>query len=231
MAGERIRLEVQGRDGRGSGPSKRLRAQGLIPGVLYGAGKNAHSFCVSERELRRVLSGEHGTHAILDIVLEGQQRAHHAVLKDYQVDPIRSKLLHVDLQEVRLDQLIHAQVAVELEGTPEGVVQGGVLSQSTREVNVEALPMEVPDRLHLEVSGMAIGDSVRVGDLSAPPGVKILDDEDTVIATVTHPTRVVIPEEVVAEEEAEAAAEAPAEEQPEAGGEQAAESASGASGE
>lgn len=230
MAGERIRLEVQSRDGHGSGPSRRLRAQGLIPGVLYGAGKKAHTFCLPERELRRVLSGEHGTHAILDVVLEGQQRAHHAVLKDCQVDPIRSKLLHVDLQEVRLDQPIHAQVAVELDGTPEGVVQGGVLSQVAREVNVEALPMEVPDRLHLDVSGMEIGDSLRVADLLAPAGVKILDDEDIVIAIVTPPTRVEIPEEVIPEEEAAAAAEAPAEAEAE-GAAEAVEPGPGASGE
>lgn len=217
MAGERIRLEVQERDAYGSSASRRLRERGLIPGVLYGSGKNAQSFCVHERELRRVLAGEHGRHTILDVVLEGQQRAHHAVLKDFQVDPLRSKLLHIDLQEVRLDQLIQSQVVVELVGTPEGVVQGGVLSQVAREVNVEALPMEVPDRLQLDVSGMLIGDSLRLADLIAPEGVKLLDDEELVLATVTPPTRVEEPEEEAAEEEGEeGAAEAGAEEAPEA---------------
>jgi large subunit ribosomal protein L25 len=217
MAGERIRLEVQDRDEHGSPASRRLRERGLIPGVLYGSGKDAHSFCVHERELRRVLAGEHGRHTILDVVLEGQQRAHHAVLKDFQVDPLRSKLLHIDLQEVRLDQPIQSQVVVELVGTPEGVVQGGVLSQVAREVNVEALPMEVPDRLQLDVSGMSIGDSLRLADLSAPEGVTLLDDEELVLATVTPPTRVEEPEEEAAEEEGEeAAAEGAAEEAPEA---------------
>jgi large subunit ribosomal protein L25 len=232
MAGERIRLEVQDRDGHGSSASRRLRGRALIPGVLYGSGKDAQSFCVSERELRRVLAGEHGRHTILDVVLEGQQRAHHAVLKDFQVDPLRSKLLHIDLQEVRLDQLIQSQVVVELVGIPEGVVQGGVLSQVAREVNVEALPMEVPDRLQLDVSGMLIGDSLRLADLSAPEGVKLLDDEELVLATVTPPTKVEEPEEEEeeAEEEGEEAA-AEGEEAPEDAAAQGADGESETSGE
>jgi large subunit ribosomal protein L25 len=219
MAGERVKLEVKRREEHGSAVSRRLRRSGFVPGVLYSGGKSALSFSVPEREIRHALSGEHGTHAILDVVLEGQQRAHHAVLKDFQVDPVKSRLLHVDLHEVRLDQLIQAQVVIELVGTPEGVVQGGVLSQVTREVNVEALPMEVPDRLPLDVEGLAIGDSVRVADLGTLDGVTVLDDPDTVVATVTPPTRVEEPEEAEAEEavEGEAAAaegEAAAEESP-----------------
>ena len=219
MAGERVKLEVKRREEHGSAVSRRLRRTGFVPGVLYSGGKAAVSFSVPEREIRHALSGEHGTHAILDVVLEGQQRAHHAVLKDFQVDAVKSRLLHVDLHEVRLDQPIQAQVVIELVGTPEGVVQGGVLSQVTREVNVEALPMEVPDRLPLDVEGLAIGDSVRVADLGTLDGVTVLDDPDTVVATVTPPTRVEEPEEAEAEEavEGEAAAaegEAAAEESP-----------------
>jgi large subunit ribosomal protein L25 len=161
----------------------------------------AHPFCVEERELRRVLTGDHGLHAILDVVFDGQRTAHHAVLKEYQLDPTRARLLHIDLHEVRLDQAIHAQVVVELTGESEGVKEGGVLTQVSREVNVEALPMEVPDRLELDISAMAIGDSMRVSDLSAPEGVTLLDDPETVLATVTPPTKVELPEEVVEEEE------------------------------
>ena len=152
MAGERVKLKVQARDSRGSGESRRLRADGLVPGVLYGNGGNAQPFCIEERELRKALTGDHGLHAILDVVLEGQQKAHHAVLKEYQLDPTRARLLHIDLQEVRLDQAIQTQVVVELVGDSEGVKEGGVLSQINREVHVEALPMEVPDRLELDVS-------------------------------------------------------------------------------
>jgi large subunit ribosomal protein L25 len=203
MADERVRLKIQSRDSRGSAASRRLRAGGLIPGVFYGNGDNAHPFCIEERELRRALTGDHGLHAILDVVLEGQSRAHHAVLKDYQLDATRGRLLHIDLQEVRLDQAIQAQVVIELVGEPAGVKEGGVLSQINREVNVEALPMEVPDRIELDVSGMAIGDALRVSDLRATEGVKLLDDPEAVLATVTPPTKVELPEEVVEEEELE----------------------------
>ena len=234
MAGERVKLTVQERESRGSAASRRLRERGMVPGVLYGNGGNAHAFCIEERELRRALTGDHGLHAILDVVLEGQQRAHHAVLKEYQLDPTRARLLHIDLQEVRLDQAIHAQVVVELVGESEGVKEGGVLSQVAREVNVEALPMEVPDRLELDVSSMVIGDALRVADLRIPQGVKLLDDEETVLATVTPPTKIEEPEvaeeeleegaelegEVSPEEQPEGAAEAPAESEADAAGEQ-----------
>lgn len=215
MAGERIRLEVLRRDAHGSAASRRLRREEFVPGVLYGNGREAQAFAVPERELRRALTSGHGMHAILDLVLEGQQKPHHAVLKEYQLDATKAKLLHVDLQEVRLDQAIVVPVPVDLVGTPEGVVQGGVVSQIMHEVHVEALPMEVPDRLALDVSALAIGEGVRVADLVLPPGAKIVDDPDTVIATVMHPTRVIVAEEVEAEElvegEAEAATGEPAE--------------------
>ena len=234
MAGERVKLQVKSRNGRGSAASRRLRAEGFIPGVLYGDGKEAHPFAVAERELRRVLTGEHGLHAILDVVLEGQQKAHHAVLKDYQLDPTRARLLHIDLHEVRLDRAIQAQVVVELVGESEGVKEGGVLSQVNREVVVEALPMEVPDRLELDVSLMTIGDSLRVSDLRVPEGVKLLTDPEAVLATVTPPTKVELPEEVVAaeEEEAELAeGEVPPEELPEGAAEESAEPEESAAGE
>ena len=233
MAGERIRLEVKPREDAGSAVARRLRASGMVPGVLYGDGKKAHPFAIEERELRRVLTGEHGLHAILDVVFDGQKTAHHAVLKEYQLDPVRPRLLHIDLHEVRLDQVIQTQVAVEPVGESPGVKEGGALTLVLREINVEALPMEVPDRLELDISGMTIGDSLRVADIAAPEGVQILDDPDSVVATVTPPTKVEEPE-VEEEEELEGEegveGEAEGEEAPEAaeesesGGEEPAES-------
>lgn len=201
MAGERIKLDVKPREETGSAVARRLRAAGMIPGVLYGDGKNAHPFVVEERELRRVLTGDHGLHAILDVVFDGQKTAHHAVLKDYQLDPTRPRLLHIDLHEVRLDQVIQTQVAVEPFGESPGVKEGGALTLVLREINVEALPMEVPDRLELDISGMTIGDSLRVADVIVPESVKILDDPEAVVATVQPPTKVEEPE--VEEEELE----------------------------
>ncbi len=229
MAGERIKLEVRQRESLGSRESRRLRRDGFVPGVLYGRGMEPRAICVLERELRKALTGDSGLHTILDVVVEGQQATHPSILKDYQQDPMRGKLVHIDLQEVRLDQPIQATVVVELVGGEEapGIKEGGVLSQVSREVTVEALPMEVPEHLELDVSGMAIGDTLRLADLAAQDGIKYLDDPETVLATVTLPTRVEEPEVEVEEGEEVEAVEG--EEAPEgaAEGEAATEAAAG----
>ena len=229
MAGDRIKLQVRERERRGSADARRLRKAGFIPGVLYGNGKKPHAICIRERELRRVLTGPGGLHAILDVVLEGQKTTHASILKDFQQDALRGHISHVDLQEVRLDQPIQASVTVQLVGEPAGVKEGGVLSQVQREINVEALPMEIPEHIDLDVSGMAVGDTLRLADLPARDGVTYLDDpEETVLATVTLPTREVEPEEVLAEGEGVPEGEVPPEEQPEGAAEGAAEPATDA---
>jgi len=224
MAGERIKLEVQPREATGSRATRRLRREGLIPGVLYGRGTEPSSISIPERELRKALTGAGGMNAILDVVLDGGA-AHPSILKDYQHDPLRGKVIHVDLVEVRLDQAITATVPIHLVGAEDspGVREGGALSQVAREVNVEALPMEVPEHIDLDVSEMAMGDTLRVADVTAPDGVTLIDDPELVVATLTMPTRVEEPEEAPAEGE-EAAAEG---EQPEAEAEGAAEAADG----
>jgi large subunit ribosomal protein L25 len=225
MAGERVKLEVTPREHTGSREARRLRRRGLVPGVLYGGSDEPHAIAVSERVLRRALTGAGGVHAILDVVVEGQGTTHPSILKEFQQDPVRGKLIHVDLQEVRLDRPITATVAVALVGAEDapGVREGGALSQVTREVSVEALPMEVPEHLDLDVSGMAIGDTLRVSDLTAGDGVTLLDDPETVLAAVTMPTRVEEPEEALAEGEeavpAEERAEGAAEGEDGSGGE------------
>jgi len=197
---------VQNRAVLGSAESRRLRRAGVIPGVLYGREKPV-AISIAERDLRTALTSKGGLNAVLDVVVDGGN-AHSSVLKDYQQDPVRGLITHVDLQEVRLDQPIHATVPLHLHGEPAGVKEGGVLSQVTNELNVEALPLEVPEHLEADVSELGIGDSLRLSALTAPEGVTLLDDlDETVLATVTAPTREIEPEPVEGEEGEEAAAE------------------------
>jgi len=233
MAGERTGLTVRARERLGSRETRRLRKQGFVPGVLYGRGEPV-AICVEERELRRALTGAAGLHSILDVQIDGKGSTHASILKDYQVDKVRGGVVHVDLQEVPLDQTITASVSVHLVGGDDapGVREGGVLSQPLRELQVEALPLEVPEHIDLDVSRMATGDTLRIADVAVPEGVKLLDDPETVVATVTAPTREVVVEEELAEGEvpegeavpgeaaAEGGAESPAEPEADAAGEQ-----------
>jgi large subunit ribosomal protein L25 len=221
MAGERTSLTVSKRERLGSRETRRLRKQGLVPGVLYGR-DDPIAICVEERELRRALTGAGGLHSILDVQVDGTGKSHASILKDYQQDKVRGNVIHIDLQEVRLDQTLQASVTVQLVGGEDapGVREGGVLSQPLREIQVEALPLEVPEHIDLDVSHMGTGDTLRIADIRVPEGVTLLDDPETVIATVTAPTREEAPEETL--EGAEAAAvegETPAEETPEGGSE------------
>jgi len=187
-------LTVQARESLGSRNTRRLRRQGLVPGVLYGRGEPV-AISIEERELRRALTGAAGLHSIL---------------KDFQVDKVRGGVVHVDLQEVRLDQTIIASVSVHLIGGEDspGVREGGVLSQPLREIQVEALPLEIPEHIDLDVSHMATGDTLRISDIAVPDGVTLLDDPETVVATVTAPTREEVVEEEVEEGEEGAEGEA-----------------------
>ncbi|MDQ3671076.1 MAG: 50S ribosomal protein L25 [Actinomycetota bacterium] len=186
MSGDRIKLEVREREENecGSRHSRRLRQDGVIPGVLYGKG-HARAISVPEKDLRTAMTGPSGLHAILDVVLEGQKTVHPSILAEYQQDPVRGKISHIDLREVRLDQPIQAAVVVQLVGEAAGAKEGGVVSLVSRELQVEALPMEVPEHIDVDISAMEIGDVLRLEDISAPEGVTLLDDlHETVIVTV-----------------------------------------------
>ncbi len=191
MSGDRFRLEVKKRERLGSPESRRLRKQGLVPGVLYGK-TDSRAIVIEERSLRAALNTDSGLHAVLDVVVEGQSSTHPSILKDYQRDPLRGHVAHVDLQEVRLDQPIQATVQLHVIGTEDspGVREGGVMSQPTTAINVEALPMEIPESIEVDVSAMEMGDTLRLEDVAAQEGVTFLDDpHETVIATVSAPMR------------------------------------------
>ena len=210
MSSDRIMLEVQARDADqvGSRRVRRLRKDGLVPGVLYGKG-HTRAILVGERDLRAALTGPAGLHAIVDVVIEGQKTPHHAVLKDYQRHPIRGTLTHVDFHEVRLDRPIQATVSVQLIGESPGAKQGGVVQQVTREVRVEALPTAIPEHIEADISALEIGATVRIADLEAIEGVAYLDDPETVLANCSMPRGIAeLEEEEAAEgEEGEEGAE------------------------
>ena len=228
--GARTLLTLEPREERGSRANRRLRRKGLVPGVIYGIDSDSVSFKVDARRLRAVLSEGH---ALFDVEVDGGS-PQPVIVKDQQRHPVRGHVYHLDLLKVRLDEKIQATVALELEGVEEapGVKEGGVLEHVTREVTIEALPTDIPDRIVADVSGMGIAETLMLSTVAAPDGVEIMGDlEETVVATVTAPSEIVEEEEIEEEtelvgEEAEAAEgeEAPAEGE---GGGEAAEGESG----
>ena len=197
--GERTVLAVEPRPERGSRASRRLRRQGLVPGVVYGIDTDCVSFKVDGRRLRAVLAEGH---ALFDVELDGGERQP-VIIKDQQHNAVRGTVEHLDLLRVRLDEKIQAIVALELEGTEEapGVKEGGVLEHVTREVTVEALPTDIPDRIVANVAEMGIAETMTLDAVGAPAGVDIQGElEEIVVATITAPSEIEAEEEI--EEEA-----------------------------
>ena len=197
---DKVSIVVQPRDVTGSRAARRLRKAGLIPGVLYGHGKEATMIAVDPRALRAALSTGAGTHAVLAITVEGHKRAHNAIVKEMELDRVKSTVTHIDLQEIRLDETIETTVAVRFEGEAKGVKAGGMLDESTREVTVKGLVTAIPEHLVLDISEMDINDTAKVGDLVVPEGLEIVDDPEQVLCSVLPPRKVEEePEEGVAE--------------------------------
>ena len=199
MASKRSTLKVAPRADFGSRASRRMRRDGVVPGVVYSGGSEAKPFQVSEREVRNITS--EGA-ALFDLEIEGS-KAIPVVIKEEQLHPVRGSLQHIDLQQVRLDEKIQAEVALELEGadTAPGVKGGGVLEHVTREITVEALPTDIPDNIVVDVSEMEINDTLQLSIVTPPDGVTFVADEPEEVTIVTlSPPRV---EEVEPEVEEE----------------------------
>lgn len=184
-----VQLAAQVRSETGSAASRRLRRKGLVPGVLYQSGAASLAFTLSERELRRVIHGDGARSAVIDLTI-ADSGSRPALVKEWQLDPVRGAILHVDLQQIDLTETIQAPVALVLVGSSVGVRDGGVMDQPVREVTVEALPDSLPDHIEYDVSEMATGDAAHISDLTAPEGVVIVDDPETVIASVTLPSQI-----------------------------------------
>jgi len=214
-------LTVEQREPGGSRAVRRLRREGKIPGIVYGGGEDPVAFMVDARVLRQALAHRG---AVLDLHIGGAAGTP-VVVKEQIHHPVTGETVHLDLLRVRLDQAIQATVVLELIGGDDspGVKEGGVLEQVTRELTVEALPTEIPDSLQHDVSAMVIGDTLTLEALSAPSNVKLVDDPETVIATLSPP-KLQLEEEPELEEETELVGEG----EEAAEGEEATEGAEGA---
>jgi large subunit ribosomal protein L25 len=181
-----IVVAAEGRTETGKSVNRRLRGGGMIPGVVYGAEKETIPVSVSPKEITKILRSASGENTLFDLELEGKRRK--VILKEFQVEPVHGHLLHADFYEVALDKTLEVGVHVEVQGTPVGVkVQGGILDFVTRELEVECLPGDIPERIVVDVSDLELGKHLRVSDLKAPERVTILTDPDVVIVHVVAP--------------------------------------------
>ncbi len=199
MSSDHVQLAAAPRTEFGTTITRRLRREGLVPGVLYRVGEDSISFTMPARELMRAIHGEHGKTAVFEISVDGHDTVP-ALLKDWQLSPIRVELLHVDFQQVDLKVAVQANVPLVLDGIAVGVRDGGVLGQPVHEITISALPDAIPDSITVDVSGLEAGDVLHISDLTVPAGVEIIGDAETVVASVTAASRVEAPETEESEE-------------------------------
>jgi large subunit ribosomal protein L25 len=203
-----IRLAALRRDGTGKGPARRLRAEGKVPGIIYGRGMEPVPVVVDRREFVTALHTDAGMNVLLDIEVDGTNTL--ALTRELQRDPVRGTLLHADFVKVDRTQEIEIEVRVHVTGESPGVKEGGVLEQPLHQIQVRCLPTEVPEQIEADISALAIGDALRVADLAQVAGFQILNNPEAVVASVAAPISDEQLEAMVAE--AGITEEAPAEE-------------------
>lgn len=200
-------LEAQPRTPGTKNDARRVRKQGKVPAVVYGAGKQTLPVSLDPRQVSRILHSETGHNTVFDLAVDGERTK--AMIVDWQYEPIKGSLLHIDLKRIAMDQKLKVNVPIELVGEPAGVKQqGGILEQIAREVELECLPGDIPNAIELSVSELVFGMVLRVSDLPKNEKVKFLSDPDQPVAHIIS-----IKEEEVATPEVVAgeAAAAPAE--------------------
>ena len=182
--------------------ARRVRVSGLIPAVIYGAGQESQAITVDPKSITKILHSESGHNTIFDLNIEGGAGAK-AMIVDWQYEPIKGKLLHIDLKRIAMDKAMRVSVPIMLEGVPVGVkTGGGVLDQILREIELECLPSDIPSHIDIDVSGLELYGAIHVSDLPHTGSVKFLEPEETLVAHVTT-----IKEEDLPEPTAPAAAE------------------------
>jgi large subunit ribosomal protein L25 len=176
-------VEAKPRQGGGKNDARRLRTTGMIPAVVYGAGQDSQAIAVDPKQMNRILRSESGHNSIFDLSLGGQTAK--VMIVDWQYEPIKGNLIHIDLKRIALDKVMRVEVPIQLVGVPVGVkTQGGILDQVLREVEVECLPGDIPSHIDVDVTGLGFGDVLRVADLPHSDKLKFLSDEDTTVAHV-----------------------------------------------
>jgi large subunit ribosomal protein L25 len=182
---DQVSLGAQRREGSGTRPSRRLRAEGGIPGVLYGRGLQNIPLTVDKRELYAALHTDAGTNALINLDVAGDKYI--TVARELQRHPVRGDIIHLDFINVSLTEKITAEVGIEFIGEPEGAKDGGILETIRTSVSVVALPLEIPQSIPLDISHLEVGMNMTVGDLPAIEGVEILDDPQGPVVNVIIP--------------------------------------------
>lgn len=212
---EQVVMVAQRREETGKGPARRLRAQGLVPGVAYGLGNDTVAICVRKDELDAALRTERGANVLLDLKIEGVKTAQDTVsiMKEVQRHPVTRQALSVDFQWISLTEKITLQVPVLVEGESPGVEEGGVVDQIAHEIEVACLPTAIPDHVVIDITGLNINDTLRVEDIQVPEGVELLVDPADPVVSIAPPISEEELEVRVAEELLEGLEEVPLEEE------------------
>lgn len=187
---ERVSMKVTVRDARGTIACRHLRRDGFIPGVVYKGGQEGTSIFVDKKDLRLALHSEGGEHAILNLdFYEGDKKTQTktAIIHELQTDPLDDTIVHIDLHEISLTEIIKVKVPITVKGEAAGIEEGGILNQMKHEVEVECKAMDLPEHFEINVSELNINDSLHVKDLEVSPGVTILDDPESALVGVNPP--------------------------------------------
>ena len=178
-------LKAQTRDGRGKGAARKLRAQGLVPGVLYGHGVEPVAISLVSQDLLHFFHATHGAATVVDLEVDGKK--HMAIPREIQRDHLHGRYVHIDFLAVRRDEKVRMSVDIHETGEAPGVKTGGVIEHHLREVEIETLPGDVPEAIIADVSSLELGDMLRLGDITPPSGVTFLTDLETPVISVVTP--------------------------------------------
>jgi large subunit ribosomal protein L25 len=183
-------IEAQTRIRKGKNANRRIRKSGKIPAVIYGPGKEPAVLSLDPADIKAILRSEAGQNTIFTVNIEEETGQRSTMVKDYQLDPVKGKLIHVDLMEIAMDRLLLLVVSVELVGEPQGVkIDGGMLDFVTRSIEIECMPADIPDSIKLEVGALKVNDYIRAKDINLGEKVRLVTEPDVVIATVAPPQK------------------------------------------